>query len=133
MCIWVLQTPMPGRRNAETVALTDQDVFRTGSGILSPQQIDEFFREKGSMAPCLPVCASGSSAGFWGPNIATTHPQTILMLEQLNLLMCSGSWLHDQGLILVTGPTGSGKLYPAAMIDWINRNETRHILRLKTG
>ena len=39
---------------------------------------------------------------------------------------------RPKGLILVTGPTGSGKSTTlAAMIDWINRNETRHILTIE--
>ena len=38
-----------------------------------------------------------------------------------------------RGLILVTGPTGSGKSTTlAAMIDYINTNRAEHILRLKT-
>jgi len=38
----------------------------------------------------------------------------------------------SQGLVLVTGPTGSGKsTTQAAMIDWINANQRRHILTLE--
>ena len=37
-----------------------------------------------------------------------------------------------QGLILVTGPTGSGKSTTlAAMIDYINDNNAKHIITLK--
>jgi twitching motility protein PilT len=38
----------------------------------------------------------------------------------------------NKGLVLVTGPTGSGKSTTlAAMIDWINRNRTAHILTIE--
>ena len=60
-------------------------------------------------------------------------PQTILTMEQLNLPeVLQTLAARPKGLILVTGPTGSGKSTTlAAMIDWINRNETRHILTIE--
>lgn len=60
-------------------------------------------------------------------------PDKILTAEQLGLsdaimTLCK---LH-KGLVLVTGPTGSGKSTTlAAMIDWINRNRTDHILTIE--
>src|ERR1700750_2376212 len=39
---------------------------------------------------------------------------------------------HERGLILVTGVTGSGKSSTmAAMIDWINKNKSMHIVTLE--
>ena len=48
-------------------------------------------------------------------------PKHILHLCQLN-----------KGLVLVTGPTGSGKSTTlAALVDWINRNRTDHIITIE--
>ena len=60
-------------------------------------------------------------------------PNKILSLEQLRLPhflkdLCE----HPKGLVLVTGPTGSGKSTTlAAMIDYINRTFSRHIITLE--
>jgi pilus retraction protein PilT len=60
-------------------------------------------------------------------------PSKILTMEQLGLpegvrRMCD----HPKGLVLVTGPTGSGKSTSlAAMIDYINRNRRSHIITLE--
>ena len=60
-------------------------------------------------------------------------PQTILTLDQLNLpAVLTELAARPKGLILITGPTGSGKSTTlAAMIDWINRHENRHILTIE--
>ena len=60
-------------------------------------------------------------------------PQTILSLEDLNLPdVLRDLSSRPKGLVLVTGPTGSGKSTTlAAMIDWINSNQTRHILTIE--
>ena len=48
-------------------------------------------------------------------------PKHILQLCRLN-----------KGLVLVTGPTGSGKSTTlAALVDWINRNRTDHIITIE--
>ena len=60
-------------------------------------------------------------------------PLTILTLEQLNLPhvfqdLCQ----YHKGLILVTGPTGSGKSTTlAAMIDYINKEMAKHIISIE--
>ncbi len=46
--------------------------------------------------------------------------------------ICRKACFYPQGLVLVTGPTGSGKSTTlAAMIDYINRNHQSHILTLE--
>jgi len=60
-------------------------------------------------------------------------PTTILSMEQLGLppiikRLCE----REKGLVLVTGPTGSGKSTTlAAMVDYINDSEEGHILTVE--
>ncbi len=62
-----------------------------------------------------------------------TIPNKILTLEELNLpdvliKLCR----LDKGLVLVTGPTGSGKSTTlAAMVDYINKNRRSHIITIE--
>ena len=60
-------------------------------------------------------------------------PAEILTVEQLGLPETVLSLTnYKKGLILVTGPTGSGKSTTlAAMIDHINRNRNEHILTVE--
>ena len=62
-----------------------------------------------------------------------TIPTTVLSLEQLNApeIFKNLASLH-KGLVLVTGPTGSGKSTTmAAMIDYINRDQSKHIITIE--
>jgi twitching motility protein PilT len=60
-------------------------------------------------------------------------PAKILTFQQLNLPpVCQKLAELPKGLVLVTGPTGSGKSTTlAAMIDWINKNRSDHIITLE--
>lgn len=69
----------------------------------------------------------GASAAF------RTIPTNILSLEQLG---CPPSFKEIanqyRGLVIVTGPTGSGKTTTlAAMVDYINKNKPLHILTIE--
>ena len=60
-------------------------------------------------------------------------PNKLLSFEQIGLPeqvreLCK----RPRGLVLVTGPTGSGKTTTlATMIDWINTNQDRHIVTIE--
>jgi twitching motility protein PilT len=60
-------------------------------------------------------------------------PAKILSFEDLNLPEAIKKLCHlNEGLVVVTGPTGSGKSTTlAAMIDYINTNLCRHIITIE--
>ncbi len=105
--------------------------------ILSANQIDEFFRSKefdGSHTFSFVRVRINLLDSLRGPAmVLRLIPQTILTLEDLKLPdVLREMAAKPKGLIMVTGPTGSGKSTTlAAMIDWINRNENRHILTIE--
>jgi len=70
---------------------------------------------------------NGPSAVFRG------IPTRILSLEDLNCPPVFRQMCHiHKGMILVTGPTGSGKSTTlAAMIDYMNQHMSRHILTIE--
>jgi len=60
-------------------------------------------------------------------------PAKILSFDELKLPEAVKKLCHlDQGLVVVTGPTGSGKSTTlAAMIDYINTNLAKHIITIE--
>ena len=60
-------------------------------------------------------------------------PSRLLSLEEIGLPeRCLEILALPRGLVLVTGPTGSGKTTTlAAMVDWINSNLDRHIITIE--
>lgn len=60
-------------------------------------------------------------------------PQRLLSFEQIGLPDSVVDLLHlHRGLVLVTGPTGSGKTTTlATMIDWINQNRDVHVITIE--
>jgi len=105
--------------------------------MLSPAEIDAFQRDKeydGSHPFPFVRVRINLMDSLRGPAmVLRLIPQTIATLEDLNLPpvlkeLCA----RPKGMILITGPTGSGKSTTlAAMVDWINRNMCRHILTIE--
>lgn len=65
--------------------------------------------------------------------VLRTIPTKIMSAEDMNLskAILDLCFLH-KGLVLVTGPTGSGKSTTlAAMVDYINRNRSDHIITIE--
>ena len=65
--------------------------------------------------------------------VLRTIPSKILSLEQLNApKILAELALKPRGMVLVTGPTGSGKSTTlAAMVNYLNENEYGHILTVE--
>jgi twitching motility protein PilT len=105
--------------------------------LLTPQQIDHFRQGKefdGAHAfSFVRVRINLFDALPGAAMVLRLIPQKILSLDDLNLPpvlqeLCA----RPKGLLLVTGPTGSGKSTTlAAMIDWINNNQSRHIVTIE--
>ncbi|MDG1498990.1 MAG: type IV pilus twitching motility protein PilT [Planctomycetota bacterium] len=70
--------------------------------------------------------------GFYGA-VLRVIPQKLYDVHELGLPEASLDLLtKPRGLVLVTGPTGSGKTTSlAAMLDWININRDRHIITIE--
>ena len=105
--------------------------------MLSPAQIDAFQRDKefdGSHAFPFVRVRINLLDYLRGPAmVLRLIPQQIATLEELNLPPVLKELASRQkGLVLITGPTGSGKSTTlAAMIDLINRNRSCHILTIE--
>lgn len=74
------------------------------------------YKQRGSLAAVVRVIA------FELPNASSLHiPESIIKMGQIN-----------KGLVLVTGPAGSGKTTTlACIIDYINKNYQKHIITLE--
>ena len=105
--------------------------------MLSPAQVDAFQRDKefdGSHAFPFVRVRINLLESLRGPAmVLRLIPQTIATLEELKLpAVLQELASKPKGLVLITGPTGSGKSTTlAAMIDWINRNRSCHILTIE--
>lgn len=125
-------------RKIDAPALNREDVHRMLYDILNDQQrktYEEFHEldfaiaigDSGRFRVNAFMQSRGESIVF------RTIPTTIPTLEQLSMpKIVSDLTKKEKGLVLVTGPTGSGKSTTlAAMIDLINREEKCHILTIE--
>jgi twitching motility protein PilT len=118
---------------------TDEETFFSWlREILSDQQIDQFKENleydgatqyEGVARVRINIFVSLNGPAM----VLRLIPLKILTMEQLNLPPVFRDLCHyHKGLILVTGPTGSGKSTTmAAMIDYINKEMPKHIISIE--
>jgi twitching motility protein PilT len=113
--VWTLLEPVMEERSKK--AFTDDNDADFAYAIPGVARFRvNIFRDKGGVGAVMRVI-----------------PARILTFEQLNLPpVCARLCELPKGLVLVTGPTGSGKSTTlAAMIDAINKNRSDHIITLE--
>ena len=95
----------------EGAALTPEDTEALVQSITPPEQLERLKRD------------GGCDYGF------SFHKKARF---RVNVYRGKGVLRRPRGLILVTGPTGSGKSTTlASMIDWLNQNEDGHIVTIE--
>ncbi len=123
---------------AGTPLLGPEDIDRLTLEILTPEQ-DRLYRQNGD----IDFAYGGMKSGRFRCNYFREHrgpaavfrriPLKIPTLKELGLPTGLESLIHLQGgIVLVTGPTGSGKTSTlAALIDMVNTNYRKHIITLE--
>jgi twitching motility protein PilT len=117
----------------------DNDELKAMLYEIAPENKIKVFEETGDVdfAYEIPNLARYRANYFqqkWGVGAVFREiPSTILTSEQLGLpkVITKLSMMH-KGMVLVTGPTGSGKSTTlAAMMDYVNRNKKSHIITVE--
>ncbi|EDX84799.1 twitching motility protein [Synechococcus sp. PCC 7335] len=134
---------VPRYRNRGEISITDFPVATPGmfeswlTEILTPEQIEEFKETldfDGAAQYDFSRVRINIFDSLKGPSIVMRLiPVEILTIKQLNLPSIIRDICHyHKGLVLVTGPTGSGKSTTmAAMIDYINKEMPKHIITIE--
>ena len=118
--------------------LTPEMTSELARQLMSPEQWERFLDDKDiDFSHAVPDCArfrvnalhQRNAVGIVVRQIPDTIPDyKTLGLPQITLDLAA----KPRGLVLVTGPTGSGKSTTlAAMIDYINQTESGHILTME--
>jgi twitching motility protein PilT len=120
------------------VAVTAAQMEKLLEEICPPRRWREFLENKDlDLAHEIPGVArfrANLLYNHWGQAAVFRQiPTKILSFEELKLPEVLKGLCHlNEGLVLVTGPTGSGKSTTlAAMIDYINSNLSRHIITIE--
>jgi twitching motility protein PilT len=128
-----------GRLEITNHPVTDEDTFNGWlQEILTEQQIEQFRNtleyDGATQYEGMARVRINIFVALYGPAmVLRLIPLKIPTLEELNLPPVFQDLCHYQkGLILVTGPTGSGKSTTmAAMVDYINDEMPKHIISIE--
>lgn len=119
-------------------SLTPQRAEELAFSILTEQQREAFRKNwELDMAHEIPGCARFRVNVMRQRNtttlVARVIPYRIQTAQELNLPpVCLEMCQRPRGMILVTGPTGSGKTTTlAAMVDYINASRAEHIMTIE--
>ncbi|HQR45382.1 MAG TPA: type IV pilus twitching motility protein PilT [Thermoanaerobaculia bacterium] len=118
--------------------LTEEE-FDSFMAPITPQRIYNEFKETGDTDFAYSL---GTVARFRVNLFRQEHgsaavlrliPPRVLTIEDLGLpSLVSNIARVPRGLVLITGPTGSGKSTTlASLIDWVNKNHSRHIITIE--
>ncbi len=120
-----------------TELITEQDSKNVALSLLNDQQKEILLSNKQiDFAYQYKNCRFRCNAYFTKNNIALAIrllDSTIRTIEQLNLPPLFHNFIkYNQGLVLVTGPTGEGKSTTlASLINEININQNKHIITIE--
>jgi len=118
--------------------LTAEEIEEIFTSIARPEQRDAFFGDQElDFVYVVPELARFRVNALWQRGTISLAfrliPFEILPIDVLGLpQICKKLVLRPRGLVLVTGPTGSGKSTTlAAMIDHLNENASRNIITIE--
>lgn len=124
--------------DADAAPLTTENLQATLEAITTQQQRDHFARElELDFAHAVPSVARFRVSALRQRGttafVFRRVPFGVPTIDQLGLpQICKQLILKPRGLILVTGPTGSGKSTTmAAMIDFLNETESRNVITIE--
>ena len=120
------------------VSLTPEDINEGFLQMTTPEEREQFHRqlELDFGYTLLDVgrlrCNAAQQRGSISLAIRLLPPK-IPTIDELELpQICKELVLKPRGLVIITGPTGSGKSTTmAAMIQYLNTNETRHVVTIE--
>jgi twitching motility protein PilT len=124
-------------KKLKTEALTKDDVTKIVASTVSPEMMEQFQRDL-ELDYSISLGQNRYRMHAWhtinGPGISMrTIPTVVRTLAELNIPKAAEKFatLH-KGIVLVTGPTGSGKSTTlAAIINHINCNYPKHIVTIE--
>jgi len=123
---------------ADMELLTPDDISQAFTQITTPEEREDFYRrlelDFGYSLPDVGRIRCNAARQRGAISLALRLlPLTIPTVDELGLpQVCKELVLRPRGLVIISGPTGSGKSTTlAAMIQHLNTNESRHVVTIE--